>query len=130
MTILLDSAVYINLLRAKVDVRQTLVSALQAGQLYNCGVVRAEVLRGISNLRFKAEMEAFFDIIPEVPTDAKMWRQVSDIGWNLGRKGKWPPVTDLVIAACAMRVRATLISPDAHFVDIPGLLLRQDLPEP
>ena len=47
------------------------------------------------------------------------------MGWALGRKGKWPPVTDLVIAAAAMRVRATLVSTDSHFADIPGLKWRK-----
>lgn len=129
MNLLVDSAVYIDLLRARVDVRQRLLPVLQAGALYNCGVVRAEVLRGVINPRIKAGMEAFFDITPEVPTDAKMWRQVSEMAWELERKGKQPPLTDLVIAACALRIRATLISPDAHFRDVPDLLLRTDLPE-
>ena len=128
MPLLVDSAVYIDLLRAGVDVRQRLLPALRAGDLYNCGIVRAEVLCGIKSPRLKADMETFFDITPEVPADAKLWRQVSELGWELGRRGKWPPVTDLAIAACAMRIRATLISPDAHFEDIPGLLLKADLP--
>ena len=129
MNLLVDSAVYIDLLRAGIDVRQRLLPALQAGELYNCGVVRAEVLRGIKSPRIRAGMEAFFDITPEVPTDAKMWREVSELGWELGRRGKSPPVTDLAIAACALRIRATLVSPDAHFTDVPSLSLRTELPE-
>lgn len=108
---------------------QHLLPVLRAGALYNCGVVRAEVVRGIKSLKLKADMERFFDITPEVPTDARLWRTVSELGWTLGRAGKWPPVTDLVIAASAMRIRATLISLDAHFLDVPGLLLRGELPE-
>ncbi len=129
MTLLIDSAVYIGFLRQGIDFRQRLLPALRAGDLYGCGVVRAEVLRGVKSPKLKTELEAFFDILPEVPTDARMWRHISEIGWALGRKGKWPPVTDLAIAACAMRIGATLISPDAHFVDIPNLSLRSELPD-
>ena len=128
MSVLVDSAAYIDLLRAGVDVRQVLLPAVREGQLYSCGVVRAEVLRGFKNLRLKADMQAFFDITPEIPTDAKLWRAVTEIGWELGRKGKWAPVTDLAIAACALRIGATLVSPDKHFEGIPGLLLRPDIP--
>jgi len=128
VALLVDSAVYIGLLRAGVDVRQQLLPALREGELYNCGVVRSEVLRGVKNPHLKAELTAFFDIIPEVPTDAKLWRHVTELGWELGRKGKWPPVTDLAIAACALRIRATLVSPDAHLENIPDLSLRADLP--
>ncbi len=127
MAILVDSAVFIDLMREGKDPRQELLPHLRACELYNCGAVRAEVLRGIKVPRIKADMEAFFDIIPEVMCDAKLWRQVSELGWKLGRAGKWPPVTDLVIAACALRVGAELISPDRHFEDVEGLALRKHL---
>jgi predicted nucleic acid-binding protein len=125
----MDSAGYIDLMRAGVDVRQPLVPFLRAARLYNSGVVRAEVLRGVKELRARAGIEEFFDIIPEIPCDAKLWRQVSHLGWNLARGGKWPPVTDLIIAASCLRVRATLISPDVHFRDIPGLTVVPAIPE-
>jgi predicted nucleic acid-binding protein len=128
--LLVDSAAYIDLLREGVDVRQRLLPFLRAGCLYNCGVVRAEVLRGMKSSKARDGMEAFFDIIPEAPTDARLWRYVSHLGWELGRRGKWPPVTDLVIAASALRTSAQLVSPDAHFTDVPGLRLLEKIPEP
>lgn len=128
MVILVDSAAYIDLMRSGNDPRRVLMPYMRAGALYNCGVIRAEVLRGMRQQRELADMEAFFNIVPEVPTDPKLWQKVSEIGWKLGRKGKWPPVTDLAIAACAMRVGATLISPDRHFEDVEGLALLKQLP--
>ncbi len=125
--ILCDSAIYIGLMRAGQDPRKVLAPYLLAGRLYNCGVVRAEVLRGMKEEQRYEQMEQFFDIVPEIPTDPNLWRKVSEIGWKLGRKGKWPPATDITIAACAIRIGATLISPDPHFVDMPGLLLVPDL---
>lgn len=127
MALIVDSAVYIDFLRAGVDIRQRLLPVLRAGELYNCGIIRAEVVRGIRNARLRQEMEQFFDVIPEVVPDARLWRQVTELGWDLGRQGKWPPVTDLAIAACTLRVRARLISPDKHFRDIPGLDLTETL---
>lgn len=125
---LIDSAAYIDLMRAGQDPRQVLAPLLRAGRLYNCGIVRAEVLRGIKIEKAYREMEQFFDIVPEVPSDPRLWRDVSQLGYDLGRKGKWPPVTDLAIAAAALRIQATLISPDAHFADIPDLPLAKALP--
>ncbi len=118
---LIDSAAYIDLMRAGEDPRRVLAPLLREGRLYNCGVVRAEVLRGMRTEQRYQQMEQFFDIVPEVPIYPKLWRLVSQLGWDLGRKGKWPPVTDLSIAACAIHVRATLVSPDKHFQGIPGL---------
>jgi predicted nucleic acid-binding protein len=118
---LVDSAAYIDLMRAGKDPRQVLAPMLRAGLLYNCGVVRAEVLRGIRIEKHRVQMEAFFDIIPEVPTTAHFWREVAELGWKLGRKGKWPPVSNLAIARAALTVKAVVVSPDGHFRDIPGL---------
>jgi predicted nucleic acid-binding protein len=126
---LIDSAAYIDLMRAGEDPRQVLAPLLRTGRLYNCGIVRAEVLRGIKIEKSYQQMEQFFDIVPEVPADPRLWREVSQLGWKLGRKGKWPPVTDLAIAASALRIHATLISPDAHFQDIPNLLLAKAPPK-
>ncbi len=127
--VMVDSCSLINLMREGRDPRIVLMPYLRAGVLYNCGVIRAEVLRGIKVEKQMREMEEFFDIIPEVPTDAKLWRNVSNLGWTLARIGKAPPVTDLAIAACAMRARAKLITVDAHFDDVPGLMVDEELPE-
>jgi predicted nucleic acid-binding protein len=126
---LIDSAAYIDLMRAGEDPRQVLAPLLRAGRLYSCGIVRAEVLRGIKIEKACRQMEQFFDIVPEIPADPRLWREVSQLGWDLGRRGKWPPVTDLAIAASALRINATLVSPDAHFQDIPNLPLTQSLPQ-
>jgi len=101
---------------------------LANGALYNCGVIRAEVIRGFKSGRLKAEMTAFFDIVPEVPTTPKLWRIVAEMAWNLDRMiGGSRPLTDIIIARCAMEVGAVLITPDKHFLDIPGLKLRETL---
>lgn len=129
MNLLVDSAAFIDLLRAGIDFRQRLLPYLRAGSLYSCGIVRAEVLRGIKSPSARDAIEAFFDIIPEVPADARLWRFVSHLGWELGRQGKWPPITDLVIGASALRTNARLVSPDAHFRDIPNLTVISEIPD-
>ena len=81
---LIDSAAYIDLMRAGQDPRQVLAPLLRAGRLYNCGIVRAEVLRGIKIEKAYRQMEQFFDIVPEVPSDPRLWRDVSQLGYDLG----------------------------------------------
>ena len=126
--ILVDSAVYIDHLRAGIDIRQELMPYLANGTLYNCGIVRGEVLRGFKNTRLKAEMTAFFNIVPEVPTTAKLWQLVAEMAWALDRTtGGHRPLTGILIARCAMQIDAVLVSSDKHFRDIPGLKLRENL---
>ncbi len=126
---MVDSAIIIDRLRRGADIRQELVPYLASGSLYNCGVIRAEVTRGFKSLRLKVEMTAFFDIIPEVPTTAKLWREAAELAWFMDRTaGGHRPLTDLVIAKCALQVGATLVSPDGHFEDIIGLKVAPALP--
>src|SRR5947207_2183301 len=70
MAIFVDSTFYIDKQRARKDVRQLLASWLLRGELLSCGIVRAEVLRGILKPEIKEEMEEFFDLVPEIPTDS------------------------------------------------------------
>ena len=126
--IIVDSAVYIDHIRAGRDIRQELMPYLANGILFNCGIVRGEVIRGFKNTRLKAEMTAFFNIIPEVPTSARMWQLVAEMAWTLDRTtGGHRPLTDIIIARCAMQIGAVLVSPDRHFRDIPGLKVRETL---
>jgi predicted nucleic acid-binding protein len=126
--VIVDSCCWIDRLRGGRDIRQELLPLLRAGMLYNCGVIRAEVLRGIQSEQARDGLGAFFDIIPEIPCDAKMWREVSRVAWDLARREVHPPIPDLMIAQSSLRVGAVLVTFDAHFDEIPGLRLSKDLP--
>lgn len=128
--ILVDSTVYIDLLRQREDPRAALAQLLRAGGLGCCEIVRLEVLRGIIAPAFRIEMEEFFDLVPDLPLNAEVWRRALDLGWTLDRKGEVLPLTDLLIAACALQHGAALVSSDRHFTRIPGLKLWKNLPAP
>jgi predicted nucleic acid-binding protein len=38
------------------------------------------------------------------------------------------PLTDLIIACCALRVGATVVTSDEHFKDVPGVAVAKALP--
>jgi predicted nucleic acid-binding protein len=56
-----------------------------------------------------------------VHTDAAFWPEATDLAWKLDRQGKVIPGTDIVIAACALRTSAAVMTSDAHFQSIDGL---------
>jgi len=101
---------------------------LIAGQLWTCGVIRAEVLRGVRLPRIKSDLNDLFDAMAEVPTDAGLWRATADLAWELDRRGTILPLTDLIIAACALQVGAPVVTLDGYFSLVPGLQTRRDLP--
>jgi predicted nucleic acid-binding protein len=126
--ILVDSTHYISLLRMGLDPRHELAGWAASGRLHGCGVVRAEVLRGCRHLEIKADLAAFFDLLPEPGLDPNFWREVSELAWRLDRQGVVLPLTDLAIATAAARLSSTIISTDPHFHLIPGLQVLPQVP--
>ncbi|OYV06897.1 MAG: hypothetical protein CFE26_03850 [Verrucomicrobiales bacterium VVV1] len=56
-----------------------------------------------------------------VPTNASLWDEVWQLAWKLDRQGKVLPLQDIVIACCANRAGAAVMTTDRHFDLIDGL---------
>jgi len=124
---LVDSTIYIDLLRRGEDVRFVLRSFLLSGQLFVCGIVRCEVLRGIRSIEMRNELSDLFDLMTEVPTDTRIWQKVTNLAWTLDRRGAVLPLTDLVIASCALAVDTPVVTTDPHFSQVVGLTVKKSL---
>jgi predicted nucleic acid-binding protein len=124
---LVDSTIYIDLLRRGEDILYVLKPSLLGGQLFVCGVIRMEVLRGIRSRGMRDELSDFFDVMTEVPTDRRIWREATNLAWTLDRRGTVLPLTDLVIASCALAVGTAVVTTDPHFSRIPGLKVKKSL---
>ena len=94
------------------------LARLSGGQLLVCGVVRPEVLRGIRSVVVRDELSELFDLMTDVPTDMRVWRKATDLAWTLDRRGAVLPLTDLLIASCALVAGATVVTNDPHFWQI------------
>jgi hypothetical protein len=125
---LVDSTLYIDLLRARQDPVQALRPWLLHEEVLCCGIIRCEVLRGVVNEKIRERMRELFEVISSVDIDNSMWDEAAKLGWSLDRRGIVLPLTDLVIACCAMRAGATVVSSDEHFKQIPELTISTTLP--
>ncbi len=121
--VLVDSSIYIGLLREGRNPVLELEGAFGGTNLVGCNVVRCEVLRGIVRPELKTRLSKFFDVLIHVPTDHRVWRATEDLAWRLDRAGKCLPLPDLIIAVCALRVDAAVLTNDAHFAMVPQLKL-------
>ena len=122
--ILVDSCLYIRWLRERADIFDALGDHLRRGDLATCGVVRAEVLRGVVSVPARERMELLFSAMHEVAMVTELWTEVAELAWELDRRGEVLPLTDIAIAACAKRAGATVITTDLHFAKVPGLKVR------
>ena len=121
--VLVDSSVYIRLLRNGVDPVAELASRFEITTLVSCDVVRCEVLRGMVHPKARADLAGFFNLLVHVSTDHRVWRMTENIAWQLDRVGRVLPLPDLIIAACALHAGASVLTEDRHFDSIPGLSL-------
>lgn len=120
---MIDSNVYIDLLRTKKDPVTVLWAwSRQTGtQLVICGMVRVEVLRGVTSSKTYRGLADYMDAMVNVPTTNRLWDDTVALAWKLDRKGLVIPGADAVIAASAMKLDAAVMTSDAHFSNIEGL---------
>jgi len=119
--VLADSSFYIRLLRDGQDPLRALALAAASRDLVVCGVVRCEVGRALRPQKVREQFRAFWDVMINVPTDNRLWTEAEQTLWELDRRGIILPLTDVVIACCARRVGAVVLSYDKHFGYIPDL---------
>jgi len=119
--VLADSSFYIRLLRQKQDPLRTLALAAATTDLAICGIVRCEVARALRQAGVRQKFRACWDVMINVPTDNRLWEAAEQTLWDLDRRGVVLPLTDVVIACCAQRIGAVVLTYDQHFQQIPGV---------
>ena len=125
--VLADSSYYIHLMRAGKDPVRSLALAAATRDLAICPIVRCEVGRGLRAPNARQRFQAAWDVMVNVPTDNYIWEEVERTAWELDRKGRTLPLTDIAIACCAMRIDAVVLTFDSHFAQIPGLRVTHQL---
>ena len=122
---LVDSCIYIGWMRAGTNPVKQLHS--QRAELISCDIIHMEVLRGVTDLKIKSYLAEFFSTLPRVSLSPAIMHEATELAWACDRKGMVLPLTDLIIAACALKVGATVITRDKHFAKMPNLQLAPTL---
>ncbi len=125
--ILVDSCVFIGLLREGRDPGEELVRRAGGVDLATCGMVQLEVQRGVRGERVRQRLKEFMGVMRQIPTDSRVWEDATDLAWELGATGWTLPAQDLLIAACARRIGAGVLSFDRHFLAVPRLSVLRTL---
>ncbi len=120
--VLVDSNVYIALLRRGLDPARVLGEWAGDRDLATCGMIRLEVLRGIRTPRVQERVSAFLEVLINIPTTESLWNEASTLAWHLDRAGLRIPSTDILIAAAARAAGAIVLTDDRHFDHVPGIV--------
>ena len=119
--VLVDSSVFIHLLRHDIDPVVALQEEFTSLDLVTCGIVKVEVLRGVKNPKVRERLEDLMSILRFVPSDNTLWDAATDLAWAMDRAGQVIPATDILIAVSAQRIGASVLTLDHHFSMIPRL---------
>lgn len=121
LPILVDSSVYIRLMRQRLDPVAVLFEHYDTVNLVTCGMVQLEVLRGVREPKARRRLEDFMSVMQYVPADEGLWRDATELAWRIDRLGATIQASDSVIAASALRKGASVLTRDSDFRRVPGL---------
>lgn len=119
--VMVDSNVYIDLLKTRQDPTGVLGDWAGDRNLAICGMIRMEVLRGLKMPKVYQRISSFMDVLINVRTADTFWDDAAALAWQLDRKGNVIPSQDIIIATCAIRLGAAILTSDSHFRVIDGL---------
>ena len=116
--ILVDSNILIDYYR---DRNSELAKKIDSMQIAICGVVKSEILHGAKSYDEVDKFLASFTTFDLLHTDEYDFEGVGLILKTLRENGLAVPLTDVMIAFCAMKYDVPLWTQDGHFRLIQGL---------
>jgi len=119
--VLIDSSWYIQKSRENEDVLRLLEPLARARELAVCGIIKAEVGRGLRDPGDLARFQRIWSVMNYIDDGFQRWEETLALVWSLDRKGIVIPVQDVHIAACALHAGAVILTYDQHFDLIPGV---------
>jgi predicted nucleic acid-binding protein len=120
--VLVDSSYYIDRLRQRKPLMLELHQIASNRPLATCGAIRCEVGRGIREPGARKLLHRVWATMLYIPTDNRLWVSTEELLWQLDRQGTVVPAIDALIAESARRVGAVILTLDAHFQLIPGVI--------
>lgn len=125
--VLIDSCVFIALIREGRDIPRALAPLRERHDLVTCGVVRCEVLRGVKALEIRDRLASYLDCFIYAHTLNPFWEEAEELAWKMDRAGKTIPLTDILIATAALQIGAAVLTYDQHFSRVPSLATLNEL---
>jgi predicted nucleic acid-binding protein len=126
--ILVDSSWYIHKIRSHANPIAELLLAMPERDFVTCGVVQCEVGAGLRDENWQSAFRTHWLKMIHIPTDRALWDAAETLAFQMERRGERIPLTDVIIACCALRVGATLLTLDKHFTRISNLRCLAVLP--
>jgi predicted nucleic acid-binding protein len=115
---LIDTSIWLEVLargRADPNLIQRADELLAADVVAITGMVRLELLGGARTRKEYQRLDRLLSALHYIPVDEDCWDEAAHAGFGIRQQGISVPFTDLLIAAVAIRHKATLLHRDRHF---------------
>ncbi|HID97314.1 MAG TPA: PIN domain-containing protein [Thermodesulfobacteriaceae bacterium] len=120
MNVLIDTSAWIVFFRDTVGTAGDLVvDLIRLDQAYLTGPVMAELLCGARGKQEVKELDTVFGTIPILDVIREDWIKTGTILQDVRKKGVSIPLTDVLIAAVALRNNMAVLTLDKHFQHLP-----------
>ncbi len=114
---LVDTSVWILALRKDFlpDVKDRVAYLLKENSIITSSMIKLELLGGTKEEKEFQRLKIRLDALEMVETNTSLWERAYDLAFSLRRKGITVPYTDILIAASALIMAATVVHADSHF---------------
>ena len=115
--ILIDTSVLVRVLRGDADpaLAGEVQTLLREGVAAWCPMVELELWAGVRDSDERHRLSAFRNVLRSLAIEPAIWMAAIDLADRVRQRGITVPPSDLVIFACTMHHRATLLHRDRHF---------------
>jgi tRNA(fMet)-specific endonuclease VapC len=124
--IIVDTSVWIEFFRSG-DSPNTLhlKRLLREERVILQGLVLAEVIQGIKTQKESGIVKRALQKLPYIEMTREVWEKAGEISASLLRKGITIPLSDVIVASCAVSEDMEVFTLDSHYKKIPGLKLHR-----
>lgn len=121
--VIVDTSAWIEFFRrdGALETKLAMKSLLDEYEATLCGPVEMEFLGGATPGE-RPRLQAWFDIVPYLPNDQKLWRKAAANYAVLRAKGLTVPWNDILIATISLESGHRVFSIDRHFEAIAKIL--------
>jgi hypothetical protein len=122
--IIVDTTIWIEFFRNPQSPHSNhLKDLLRQRRVVMAGMVLAEIVQGVKDPKEAKLVLSGFTKLPYSEMTKDRWQQAGDMSASLRKKGTTLPLSDLIIASCAVAEGCEVYTVDPQFKKIPGVKL-------
>lgn len=119
--VIVDTSILIEFFKGTEGIAGEVSSLLQGNRLIITGIVLAELLQGMKNIKEELMLDDFLLAVMPLELTTNIWLKAGKLALSLRRKGISLPLTDVAIAALSIEHNLSIFTLDKHFEQIPNV---------